>query len=366
MKKLTSLMIAAAILISLFTAFQGSNASQSSAVPTAGASAGGDASPAVPVAEGEFLIKLGHVEPVDSNENACALKFEELLEERSGGRIQVEVYPASQLGNENDLVESVKMNAVQITIPSAGAAARFYSPLNIFMMPFYLDGKDEMEKYHNLMGAIDAVWDDLNAGLIEKSSLRMLAPFWYGDRCVTNSKKPIVKAEDLKGLNIRVPDQDIYVQVFSALGATPTPLAFSELYMALSQGVVDGQDNPAYTDYVKNFYEVQKYLTVTGHITQIQIPLIGEKFYQSLPEDLQKMVVECMDEAASYASELQAQANIDIVDKLVELGMELSEADRESFVEATKDIPSVMLDEEGMVFYQTLQEALSEVYGKNG
>ena len=73
-----------------------------------------------------------------------------------------------------------------------------------------------------------------------------------------------------------------------------------------------------------------------------------------------------MDEAASYASELQAQANIDIVDKLVELGMELSEADRESFVEATKDIPSVMLDEEGMVFYQTLQEALSEVYGKNG
>ncbi len=344
MKKIISLIVTISILLSTLTACAADKTSNAQA------------------SEGKYTIKLGHVEPGESNENKGALKFKELLEAKSGGRISVEVYPAGQLGNENDLIESVKMNSIQITIPSAAAAARFYSPLNIFMMPFYLDGKDELEKYNNLMSAIDSVWDDLNQGIVAKSSLRILAPFWYGDRCISNNKKPITSVSDLKGLNIRVPDQDIYVKVFSAMGAKPTPLAFSELYMALSQGVVDGQDNPAYTDYVKNLYEVQKYLTVTGHITQIQLPLINETFFQGLPEDLRQMVIDSMMEAARYQSELQAKANIEIVDKLEELGMTVSVADRDSFVEATKDIPSAMLDKEGLEFYNTLQKALKETY----
>lgn len=348
MKKIISLIVTVSIVLSILTAC------------SAGSSTG--AANSSQTSEDKYIIKLGHVEPGESNENKGALKFKELLEAKSGGRITVEVYPAGQLGNENDLIESVKMNSIQITIPSAAAAARFYEPLNVFMMPFYLDGKDELDKYNNLMEAIDSVWDDLNNGIVAKSNLRMLAPFWYGDRALSNSKKPIKSASDLQGMNIRVPDQDVYVQVFSAMGAKPTPLAFSELYMALSQGVVDGQDNPPYTDFVKNFYEVQNHLTVTGHITQIQLPLINEKFFQSLPADLQQMVLDSMTEAARYQSELQAQANIDILSKLQELGMTITEADRQSFVDATKDIPSKLLNEEGMKYYDTLQKALQEAY----
>lgn len=357
MKKTISLVLALLMVTFVFA-----GCSKPAAEPAAEPAAT-EAEAAAPVDDGTvYTIKAAHVESAEHNENKLFEKFKELIEERSGGRIVVEIYPAAQLGDENALVESCQMNAVQMTCPSAAGAARFYDPLNIFMMPFYLNGENEIDMYHNLMGAIDSVWDDLNAGIIAKSGLRLTAPFWYGGRTVTNNVRPIEKASDLVGINMRVPDQELYTQVFKALGATVTPIAFGELYMALSQGVVDGQDNPPNSTFDKKFYEVQKYITLTGHITQIQLPLMCDAFYQSLPEDLQTMVIDCMQEAAVYASELQAQANIDMVDTLVEKGMQLSVADRDTFVEATKDIPSIMLDEEGMGYYNTLMAALEEVY----
>jgi tripartite ATP-independent transporter DctP family solute receptor len=311
-------------------------------------------------ADEKFVIKLGHVEPNESNEHKGSEKFKELLEDRSNKRIIVELFPNSQLGNENDLVESVKMNSIQMTIPSAGSAARFYAPFNIFMTPFYLPGNTELEKYNNLMAVIDCVYPELREGLIKASGMRALAPFWYGDRCITNNKKEIKTPADLVGLNIRVPDQSIYVETFKAMGATPVPLSFGELYMALAQNVVDGQDNPANTNYVRKFYEVQKYLTVTGHTSQIQIPVINEKFFQKLPKDLQELVVQCMKEAAEYQSIKQAKDNAKIVAELVKLGMILSEPDRDAFIEATKNIPNIMLDAEGLRLLGKLRAELAK------
>jgi len=311
-------------------------------------------------AEKKFIIKLGHVEPTESNEHKGAEKFKELIAERSGGRVSVEIFPNSQLGNENDLVESVKMNSIQMTIPSAGAAARFYEPLNVFMTPFYLPGKTELEKYQNLMAAIDCVYPEMNEGIVKAARMRLLAPFWYGDRCITNSKKEIRTPADLVGLNIRVPDQPVYVETFKAMGATPVPLSFSELYMALAQGVVDGQDNPANTNYVRKFYEVQKYLTVTGHTSQIQLPIINERFFQSLPADLRELVIQCMKEAAEYQSIRQANANREIVDELVKLGMTLSEPDQALFAEATKDVPKTILDARGLELLERLRAELAK------
>lgn len=340
MKKLVSMVLVLAVIISLGSTLFAGTAS----------------------AEKVYSLKLAHNDPVDSNEDKLAKYFEELVETRSNGRIQVDVYPAAQLGDENAMVESTQMNAVQMTIPSAGAAARFYSPLNIFMMPFYLDGANEEEKYANLSGAVGSVWEDLNAGLIQQSNLRLTGLFWYGDRTVTNNVRPIEKASDLQGINLRVPDQELYTQVFRALGATTTPIAYGELYMALSLGVVDGQDNPVANIIVKKMYEVQKYLTVTGHISQVQLPVISERFYQSLPEDLQKLILECMEEACVYGSNLNTRDNMAMVDTCVEMGMILSQPDRASFVEASKNVPSIMLDEEGMKFFEILKASLEEVY----
>lgn len=311
-------------------------------------------------AEKKFVIKLGHVEPNESNEHKGAEKFKELLEKRSGGRVSVELFPNSQLGNENDLVESVKMNSIQVTIPSAGAAARFYEPLNVFMTPFYLPGDTELEKYTNLMAAIDCIYPEMTEGMIKAAKMRLLSPFWYGDRCVTNNKREVKTPADLVGLNIRVPDQPIYVETFKAMGATPVPLSFSELYMALAQGVVDGQDNPANTNYVRKFYEVQKYLTVTGHTSQIQLPIINERFFQSLPKDLREMVLVCMKEAAEYQSIRQAKANREIVDELVKQGMTLSKANVEAFVEATRNIPNKMLNPYGLELLKRLRAELAK------
>lgn len=350
MKKLLCMLLAISMFAVVLTGCGGNSTPNNGSSASPGSSAAPDKT---------FLIKFGHVETADSNENKLALKFEELIEASSGGRIQVEVYPDGQLGEENPSVESVQMNAFQMTCPSAGALARFYAPYNIFMMPFYLPGANEMEKYNNLKAVVGTVFDDINKNLIKTANLRTFAPFWYGDRCISNNVKPITSASDLQGMNIRVPDQELYASVFKALGASPTPIAFTELYMALSQGVVDGQDNPAYTDYIKKFYEVQKYLTVTGHISQVNIPVMSEIFYQTLPSDLQQKVTDAILEACDYASKLQAQSNMDIVAELEKLGMEVSVADRDSFVEATKDIPAKLLDEESMKYFKTLTDALA-------
>ncbi|WP_158572815.1 MULTISPECIES: TRAP transporter substrate-binding protein [Anaerotruncus] len=311
-----------------------------------------------PAAKDPIVIKIGHEQTIESNSHKAFEKFEELVEAGSKGQISVEIMPNAQLGNENDLVEGVKMGTLHMSVPSAGALSRFYAPFSVFMVPYYLDGSGEAEQYQNLVKIANSeVGEQINNGLIEATGMRALdIAQWYGNRNIT-SNVPIRKPEDLKGIRIRTPDAPVNTEPMKACGAAVTPMAFGEVYMALSQGVIDAQENPNIVIFNKKFYEVQKYLSLSGHISQNQVVIINEAFFQSLTPEQQELLQGAMKEADVYASELQVKENNDILDTMAGMGIEIiRDVDVAAFKEATSSVANVILDEEGLALLEKVRE----------
>jgi len=304
------------------------------------------------------VIKIGHEQTTDSNSHKAFEKFKELAEARANGRISVEIMPNAQLGNENDLVEGVKMGTIHMSIPSAGALSRFYSAFSVFMVPYYLEGNTEAEQYKNLIKiARSDLGEEINQGFIKATGIRVLdMAQWYGNRNVTTSKNPVRKPEDLKGIRIRTPDAPANTEPMKACGAAVTPMAFGEVYMALSQGVIDAQENPNIVIYNKKFYEVQKSLSLTGHISQNQVVIINDRFFKKLDADLQGILVQAMREANDYASELQVKENNDILATMEAQGLEIvRDVDIAAFREATKGVANIILNAEGLALLEKVR-----------
>lgn len=328
-------------------------------VPLVSGCSGNKGNQANSSASKQYVIKFGDVEATDTNGIRGCNKFKELVEKQSNGRIKVEVYPNSQLGDETAMLEGVKSGTVQMTVGSAGGVARYYEPFNIFMVPYYLKGNSEQEQYQNLLKiAHSPVYDKLNSGLIKSTGMRALVvDWWLGNRYLTTTNKPVKTPQDLKGLMIRTPDSPAYVQTLKALGASVTPMAFSEVYMGLKQGVISGEENPPSNIYSMKFYEVQKYLSLTGHLTQNEVIVMNEKFYQSLPDDLKKIVNDSIEEASKYQSDLQVKDAEATIGKLQKLGMTVIDVDKESFINATKNVSGKILSADGLALLEEAKKA---------
>jgi C4-dicarboxylate-binding protein DctP len=235
----------------------------------------------------QIVIKAGHVEPVGTPLDKGWRVFKEYVESASGGQIKVDLYPAGQLGGMRELFEGVKLGAYPIAQGDEGAMASFYKPFLIVSIPYLFPNEEVGMRFYRS----DFFRNKINKGLIEHTGVRFLAGASYGFRCFTNNKRPIKTPADLKGLKIRVMETPLFVTFVRSMGAGATPISFTELYTALQQGTVDGQENPVGIIADQKFFEVQKYLTIDEHVLGVNSMLINEKFLQGLPENLREIII---------------------------------------------------------------------------
>lgn len=261
-----------------------------------------------------FVNKEGHPQELG------AAKFKELVETASGGKIKVTLFAGGQLGGDVQMISALQGgNIVDMTVMNAGILANINPEFGLFDLPFMFDSGEQADK------VVDGAFGTKMNTLIEDKGLHSLGYFELGFRNVTNSVKPITSVEDLAGMKLRVVQAPIYIDLFTALGANPTPMPFAEVYNALEQKVVDGQENPVSTINSAKLFEVQKYLTFTRHTYNPQIVLIGKTVWDTMDAEEQTLIQKALDEAKVYQRQVSRDQEAAGKEALIAGGMELTE-----------------------------------------
>jgi len=255
-----------------------------------------------------------------------ALKAAAEVKEKTGGRIEIQSFPNGQLGSSRDMVESVASGALTMVTEGAAQLGQFVPQLSIIEAPYIW--KDAA---HMTRALKSPLMDELNKALVEKRGMRMIGVNYYGVRHLTSGKKPINSVEDMKGFKLRVPEVDTFRAMAEAWGARPTPLNFSELYLALSQGAVDGQENPLPTIASAKLAEVQKYLVLTAHIITPRLVIVNEAAWQKIPQADRDVVVAAVDKAATWQDNEILEQEKGLADSLGKAGMTVTTPDNEAF-----------------------------------
>jgi len=287
---------------------------------------------AVPAFAGKVVLKLGHIaEPVHPYGRGADY-FAKLVAEKSGGEIEVKVFPSSQLGGQKDLIEGLIFGTVDMALTGTAVLGQFQPQISLFDMPFLF--KDRDHAYVSL----DSVGMDLGKAL-EGKGIKLLGYMENGIRHMTNNVRPIKTPADMSGLKIRVMNNKIYVETIKALGASPTPMAFGELYSAMQQGTVDGQENPSAHIWTKRFFEVQKYASLTAHAYAPEPVLISMMSWGKMNAKQQAIVQEAANEAVAWQRKVSEDEDKQYWDKIKATGqIEVIEVDRAPFMAATKAI----------------------------
>ncbi|MFC0471128.1 TRAP transporter substrate-binding protein [Halalkalibacter kiskunsagensis] len=263
------------------------------------------------------------------------LKFKELVEERTDGAIEVQTYHSGQLGDDRTMTEGLQLGSQEVTIPSTAPIANFVPEFSVFDFPFLFPSEEVADTV--LDGEVGQKFLDM----LPDQNLVGLAYWENGFRDLTNSVRPVATAEDFKGLKIRTMENDLHLEAFRALGANPTPMAFTELFAAMQQGTVDGQENPYATIYLQKYHEVQDHVSNTHHIYSPFVFLMSKSFFDGLTEEQQEIVKEAALEAGDYQRELNREANEQYLADLQEEGMtftEITPEAREEMVELVQPV----------------------------
>jgi len=284
-------------------------------------------------------LKFAHGGSLEHQYQIGAEYFKKLVEERSNGEIKVNIFPQGQLGgSERELLEGVRMGTIEIvSIAAGGALPSFVPEFQVLGIPYLFQSREQV--YAVLDGEVG---DELGALMLGKGFQNLA--FWeVGFRNFTNNIRPIEKPEDIKGLKIRVQESKSWMEFIKMLGGIPTPISFGELYSALQQKVVDGQENPIATIYSMKYYEVQKYLTLDGHTYEAAAIIANPKWFSSLSEEHQKIIKDAARDAATYQREKLFEMDQERLDFIRKAGVEIVEnPDKEAFAQATADLYRVL------------------------
>ncbi|PIE34086.1 C4-dicarboxylate ABC transporter substrate-binding protein [candidate division KSB3 bacterium] len=285
------------------------------------------------IALAKTVIRVAHTIAPDSHYNQGLLKLGELLKERTNGELELEVYHSAQLGSERDAVEGVAMGTLEMTLVSSAPLANFTNKFMIFNLPFIVRDR---EKAYAWMDGPEG--QKILDSLLEQNIVG-LGIWENGFRNLTNSKVAVKAPEDVKGLKIRLMENPIHVATFKTLGAYPVPMPFGELFTALQQKTVDGQENPLIIIHTSKFAEVQKYVTLTGHFYAPAVLLINKAFWENtLTEEQRKIFKECEQEAKTWERQFSQKGDEELAKSLKEDGMEVISPDKATWVEATKPV----------------------------
>lgn len=292
----------------------------------------------------EYLLRASLLFNENHTWNQAFVHFGELLNERSNGRLQLEVYHSEQLAKEIESIRLIQAEVIEMTI--TGTLMSNWIEIATFCeLPFLLKSKQEQAAFIN-----GPIGQRIQREMIEETGLRPLTYFVRGPRQLT-SNRPIRHPDDLQGLIIRVPNVPSFVTAWSAMGAKPTPMAFSEVFTSLQQGTIEGQENPFALILNAGFPEVQKYVNVTEHVMSWSYPVIGEKQFQRLPTDLQEIIMEAAKDMQVYERQLFEQNESEVIKKLQEKGMTFIEVDKAAFNKKCEQ-----------AIFNSLSPAMQEVY----
>ena len=277
-------------------------------------------------------LTLGHGAAVGNPRHEAAVKFAEVLKARTGGRIEVQVAPSAQLGDDAAMVTALRTGALDISANSQGAVANAVPEYAAFGMPFL---------FSSAASAFKLLDGPLGKELADKSAekgLVLLGTWDNGIRQMTNSKRAITKVEDMKGLKMRVPPDATLVDIMKSLGAESQQIKFAELYVALQQGVVDGQENPLVNIHASKLYEVQKHLALTNHQFQMTPFLMSKRSWDKLSDADKKAVQEAAAEATALQRKLSQEADEKLLAELKAKGVQVTTPDKAAFAKATADV----------------------------
>lgn len=301
--------------------------------------AGGGAEASGEAARRPLNINVASVYAAEGNIHEGMVKFKEIVESRSDGRIRVTVHAAGAMGGEREVVEGLSSGAIEMGA-HGGMDIILYAPeYSVFEEMFVIRDLDHLDKFWETIG------QEISDDLAERRGIMTVGTVPRGSRYIT-ANVPIHEPDDLRGLKLRLPDYPLRIRYFESLGALPTIVAFPELYMALRTGVVDAQENPPETIYNYNIYETQRYLIATSHLYSSNRYAMSKVWFDRQHPDDQELIMDAWAEATEYANEMVPDPDAYYVDKLVnEKGMILIEPDREAFMRAAEAVLAEFDDE---------------------
>jgi len=278
------------------------------------------------------VLKLGHIAEVSHPYAQGADHFAKLVAEKSGGDMEVQVFPSSQLGSQKDMTEGLIYGTIDMVLTGTADLGQFQPKMSLFDLPFLFKDREHAYK------ALDTVGMELGKEL-EPRGLKLLGYMENGIRHLTNNVRPVKAPADMNGLKIRVMSNKIYIETIKSLGGSPTPMAFGELYSAMQQGTVDGQENPSAHIYTKRFFEVQKYASLTAHAYAPEPVLISMITWSRLSDAQKAIIQEAAKEAIAWQRDLSTKEDNEYWDKIKATGkIEVIEVDRAPFMEATQPV----------------------------
>lgn len=282
-------------------------------------------------------------------------KFAEIVKQKSGDKIKVKLFPGGVLGGDLESVSALQGGTIEMLVLNSGILQAQVKDFAAYDFPFLFNSDKEVD------GLVDGPFGKRLHSLLKDKGLIGLSYFDLGFRNITNGKHPINTPADIKGLKLRVIQSPIYIDVFSALGANPTPLSWTEVYNALEQHAVDGQENPFTVILSAKLYEVQKNLAITRHIYNPQSVLISKKFWDGLNADEQTLIQEAADEAAVYQRKVSRDQASEALNKLKEHGMAVTEISPEGLDEMRKMVQPVVDKYTQSVGEATVKEMYAEL-----
>ena len=296
----------------------------------------------------EYRWKLGHVLAPTHPYNLAAVEFAKAVEKETKGRVKIEVHHSGALGSEGNMIEQLRFGAMEMSLMSTGTLRGVDPRLEIEELPYAWPTRQ------HAYAALDGELGNKLKSILMPKGIYILAWLENGYRHMTNRVRPIYKPEDLKGLKIRMGEVQMRIDAFKLLGAMPTPMAFTEVFMALQQGTVDGQENPLAIIYSSKFYEVQKYLSLTGHIWGSANFEINKGIWDKLPKDIQAVLQENASKYAQYERKLIEQSDLELIAELKKKGMQVNEVDLGPFKAPMKPI----YEKYGAVYGKDLMDLL--------
>ena len=270
-------------------------------------------------------MKFAHYAEETHPGHLAAKQFAAKVEERTKGQVKISIYPANVLGSPPEQCEQVRLGAIDMTLPTQGALDKYVKAFSVVMLPFMYDDYDHVYR------TLDGPSMDWFSPLAEKEGFIVLSNWEWGFRNLTNSKRSILKPDDVKGLKIRTPPEIQLQAAMEALGGVVTKIAFPEVYMALAQGVVDAQENPIAVIYHNKFYEVQKHLAITRHVYNNMVHVVSKKSWAKLTPAQQQIFMEESKAAGAYMRKAIVAEEADQIARIEKAGTAVTRPDLAPF-----------------------------------
>ncbi len=289
-------------------------------------------------AQAQSTIRIPHCCAAGSHFDAGAKRFAELLAEKTGGTLKGEVFPGGQLGQETEVIQNVQMGTIEATIIGHDPLAQFAPETTILSMPYLFQSHDQA------LALLDGKLGEELVAALKKKGLMVLGWGNNGARVYTNSKRPIEKPDDLRGLKLRSPQSPVNLAVTKAFGGIPVAMPYGEVYTALQQGTIDGQENAVINIFPARLYEVQKHMSMTDHLLSFTVLVMNERLYSSLPAEQQKAVQAAATEAMAFQRDHAARLSDELTRKMADQGVTVTRPDLAPFRQEAKAIHDEYVD----------------------